>query len=88
LESFFTKNIYSNPLLKLESTAADFNRKDYTPHCAGAVGGKNTRIIKPENSGPTYSYLSYEDKFEIVLLAVADSKYKLIYGCCRLWKRM
>lgn len=58
-------------------TAEGFKTRAYFPHCIGAVDCKHIRMIKPEHSGSLfYNYKSY---FSIVLLAIADSNYKLLY---------
>jgi hypothetical protein len=43
----------------------------------GAIDANHLRIIKPEHSG-SLSY-NYKNLFSVVLLAIADSNYRLLY---------
>lgn len=47
------------------------------PHCIGAVDGKHVRIICPIRSGSMF--FNYKDYHSVVLMAVADSKYRFVY---------
>lgn len=60
-----------------ESIASDFESTANFPHCLGAVDGKHIRLTSPFNSGSMY--FNYKDYFSIVLMAVADSKYRFVY---------
>lgn len=57
-----------------ESIASGFEENANFPHCIGAVDRKHCRIVCPADSGSTY--FNYKDFFSIVLMAVADSKYR------------
>lgn len=71
------------------------------PHCIGSLDGKHVVIESPTHSGT--EYFIYKKTFSIVLLALADSKYKFVFADigsqgrisdvgvfnnCLLWKRI
>lgn len=60
-----------------ESIACDFETIANFPHCLGAVDGKHIRITCPFNSGSMY--FNYKDYYSVVLMAVADSKYRFVF---------
>lgn len=82
-----------------ESIACDFQRHANFPHCLGAVDGKHIRLVSPIHSGSMY--FNYKEYHSVVLMAIADSKYRFIYvdvgsygkecdstifNKCKLWK--
>lgn len=62
---------------KFESIASDFEKNANFPHCIGAVDGKHIRIICPTRSGSMY--FNYKAYYSVVLMAVADAKYRFVY---------
>jgi hypothetical protein len=56
--------------------AYDFQKRWNFPHCVGALDGKHIGIIPPAGSG-SYFY-NYKHKHSMVLLAIADAKYRFI----------
>lgn len=61
----------------LETIAFDFEKNANFPHCIGAVDGKHVRIICPIRSASMF--FNYKNFFSVVLMAVADSKYRFVY---------
>lgn len=62
--------------------ANGFERTWNFPHCIGAIDGKHVQIIPPSGSG-SYFY-NYKHTHSLVLLGIADSKYKFTmfdFGC-------
>ena len=54
------------------------------PHCFRALGGKYISMIAPVDCRSLYYNYSYKPTHSIVLMAVADANYELIYvdtGC-------
>jgi hypothetical protein len=57
--------------------ARDFNEIWNFPHCIGAIDGKYCQIQCPANSGS--DFYNFHEFYSIVLMAVADARYKFIY---------
>ena len=60
-----------------ESIASDFETITNFPHCIGAVDGKHVRLTCPFRS--VSMYFNYKDYYSVVLMAVADSKYRFVF---------
>ncbi|CAH1980922.1 unnamed protein product [Acanthoscelides obtectus] len=60
-----------------ESVANGFEQAANFPHCIGAVDGKHIRIVNPVHSGSMY--FNYKDYHSIVLMGIADSKYRFVF---------
>lgn len=69
------------PKLEDENTwkeiSNDFMINCNHPHCIGAIDGKHLRIMKPAHS--RLMFHNYKNFFSIVLMAIADRRYKFIY---------
>lgn len=60
-----------------KSIALDFETIANFPHCIGAVDGKHIRLTCPFRSGSMY--FNYKDYYSVVLMAVADCRYKFVF---------
>jgi hypothetical protein len=54
-----------------------FAEKWQLPNCIGAIDGKHIQIVKPAKSGATY--INYKGYFSIVLMALVDAEYQLLF---------
>ena len=64
------------------TVAKVFQYKWNFPNCIGALDGKHITLCPPKNTG--LYYFNYKHFFSIVLLAIVDSDYKLLFvdiGC-------
>ena len=60
-----------------ELVANGFEHTANFPHCIGAVDGKHVHIVHPRESGSMY--YNYKDYYSIVLMGIADSKYRFVF---------
>ena len=60
-----------------KSIASGFEITANFPHCIGAVDGKHIRLTCPFNAGSMY--FNYKEYNSVVLMTVADSKYRFVY---------
>lgn len=75
------KDIYmKTPVTEVEwrEVAKGFQERWQFPHCLGAIDGKHITILPPANSGSTFR--NYKPHFSVLLMAVADSKYRFLYA--------
>ncbi|XP_064467604.1 uncharacterized protein LOC135378481 [Ornithodoros turicata] len=72
--------------------ADDYWQRWQFPACVGAVDGKHIQIECPKKSGSPF--FNYKKTFSVVLMAVADSRYKFVFidvgasGCTNVVWRM
>ncbi|RCN42728.1 hypothetical protein ANCCAN_11276 [Ancylostoma caninum] len=59
-----------------EATARDFSRKWNYPRAVAAIDGKHFKCFSPPNSGS--SYFNFKGYYSVVLLAVADARYRIL----------
>ena len=57
-----------------QAAAADFLEVWQLPNCIGAIDGKHVALQKPSDTGTLYH--NYKGFCSIVLLAVADARYR------------
>ena len=58
------------------SAAADFAGLWQLPNCIGAIDGKHVAVEKPSSTGTLY--YNYKGLCSVVLLAVADARYRWV----------
>lgn len=78
-------NAYADEVLEPPDDAGDwleieegFRTKWNLPNCVGAIDGKHIAIRKPHKSGTLYH--NYKGFFSMVLMAVVDADYKIIWA--------
>ena len=79
---FFFSFQTSSTAEELKEYACQFALKWQFPHCFGAIDGKQITMVAPADCGSLY--YNYKQTHSIVLMAVADANYRLIYvdtGC-------
>lgn len=79
--------VYADEMMSCPITAADwkkvakeFELKWNLPHCCGAIDGKHVAIRCPGKTGSLY--FNYKGFFSIVLMALSDANYRLLYAVC------
>ena len=77
-------DVYSPIYMKLPNTTAEWlaiaddNLRLWNyPNCLGSIDGRHVRIRKPPHSGSLY--YNYKGYTSIILMAIADGKYRFIY---------
>lgn len=60
-----------------QAVAHEFNELWQFPNCIGAVDGKHVVMFAPPHAGNIF--YNYKASHSIVLMGIADAKYKLLY---------
>lgn len=76
----YDTNIFIFQFLQTEddwiTIATDFKKRWDFPHCLGCLDGKHIEITPPAASGSYF--FNYKHRHSMVLLAIADAKYRLV----------